>query len=426
MKIRINILMLLLVLSAFGRLQATATRQESLPGISAFLLDDQDIFNQPSLMPFYYRAAIVDLSADSSQITGQSSVLLTYADREQTFGVIGMAVNHRSDAAGQLIGYINPFTDTLGIAINLIDRIKDNGLGLSLYLIPESGSEYNLIYARKIGDWTSGAGVGHSSGQISHSGFNVENRAGSSATGLTLGLGYDPSDALRVDAGLTYERLSFESNFTATLADSTATENVKSKGLGYLAFSGRAFLNLNEEMVLVPLLSISYFDLGYEYSQNYNLLSPPGKNKSTDLFLGCGWQFRPDNRMTLLAGLGFGYQAKTINDSLVYHSRQEKTTNKYPSITAGLESNLTSWLVMRIGAEKRLLSQSATITDFDDSSTVDKTVTQPYGLNLGLAVKNRGFTLDLTVNPKLIYSGGNIASGSKNWPFTRASLAYRF
>ena len=415
---------LLIISGTFGVAGATATRQESLPGISAFMLDDQDVFNQPSLAPFYYRAAIVDLSGDSSQITGQSSVLMTYANQEQTFGVIGLAVNYRSEAAQNLINYINPFIDSLGIDINLVDKIRDNGLGLNLPLIPELGSEYDLVYARKIGDWTAGARVEHSFGQSSYSGFNVENLASSSATGLTLGLGYDPSDAVRVDAGLSYGRLSFESSYALSPLDST--EDLKSKGLGYLAFSSRAFLSLNEEMVLVPLINFNYFDLGYDYAQNITLITAGGKNQSTGLFLGCGWQYRPDNRMTLLAGLGFGYQSQKINDSLVYHSMQEKTTASYPSINAGVESNLTGWLTVRLGAEKKILSQSYTVTDFNNESIVNKTVTQPYQLNLGLSLKMRAFTLDLMLNPKIIYSGGNIASGSKNWPFTRASLVYRF
>ncbi|MDO9067966.1 MAG: autotransporter outer membrane beta-barrel domain-containing protein [Deltaproteobacteria bacterium] len=414
----------LLVLSTSTKSQATATRQESMPGISAFTLDDQDIFNQPSLIPFYYRAAIVDLSGDSNRITGQSSVLLTYADREQTFGVIGLAVNHRSDAAQNLISYINPFVDTLGIDINLIDKIKDNGLGLNLPLIPELGSAFDLIYARRFGDRTAGIRLEHSLGQSSYSYSNVENQASCAVTGLTLGLGYEPSDAVRVDAGLSYGKLSFESSYTLSLPDST--ESINSKGLGYLAFSGRAFLRLNEEMVLVPLINFSYFDLGYDYAKNYTLVTAGGTNQSTGLFLGCGWQFRPDNRMTLLAGLGYGYQNMKINDSLVYHTRQEKTTSSYPAITAGVEANLTGWLTVRLGAEKRILSQSVAKDFFDNTTLVEKSITQPYELNLGLAVKNRGFTLDLMVNPKLIYSGGNIASGSKNWPFTRASLAYRF
>ncbi|MDO9390737.1 MAG: hypothetical protein Q7U71_03075 [bacterium] len=425
MKIKFNIIFILLaVLAVFGQSQATVTRQVSMPGISAFTLDDRDIFNQPSLLPFYYRAAIVDLSGDSSKITGQSSVLLTYADREQTFGVMGLAVNHRSDAAQNMIGFINPFVDTLGIGINLIDKIKDNGLGLNLPLIPELGSEFDLIYARKFGDRTAGIRLEHSLGQSSYSYSNVENQASCAVTGLTLGLGYEPSDAIRVDAGLSYGKLSFESSYTLSLLDST--ESMNSKGLGYLAFSSRAFLSLTEEMVLVPAVNFNYFDLGYDYAKNYTLVTAGGTNQSTGLFLGCGWQFRPDNRMTLLAGLGYGFQNLKINDSLVYHTRQEKTTASYPAITAGVEANLTGWLTARLGAEKKILSQSVTKDFFDNTTLATKTITHPYELNLGLALKMRGLTMDLMLNPKLIYSGGNIASGSKNWPFTRASLVYRF
>jgi len=425
MKIKINIQLILLATLVFaGKSLGTATRRESLPGISAFILDDQDIFSQPSLASFYYRAAIVDLSGDSSQIAGQSSVLLTYAGREQTLGVVGLAVNHRSDAAGQLIGYINPFVDSLGIAINLMDKIRDYNLGVNLPLIPEPGSEYDLIYARKFGDLTAGARIEHSFGQSSYSYSGVENLASCSVTGLTLGLGYDPSDALRIDAGLTYGRLAFESSYSLSQYDST--ENLKSKGQGYLAFTARAFLSINDEMVLVPLADLQYLDIGYDYDKNITLVTAGGKEQSTELFLGCGWQYRPDNRMTLLAGLGYGYQNLTINDSVVYHSVQEKVTASYPSITAGVESNLTGWLMVRLGAEKRILSQSSASTDFDNADKVTKTVIQPYELALGLAFKVRGFTMDLAMNPKLIYSGGNVASGSKNWPFTRASLVYRF
>ncbi|MBI5805358.1 autotransporter outer membrane beta-barrel domain-containing protein [candidate division TA06 bacterium] len=425
MKNKFNaILVLLAGLAAFGQAHATATRQVSMPGISAFTLDDQDIFNQPSLIPFYYRAVIVDLSGDSSRITGQSSVLLTYANREQAFGIIGLAVNYRSDAAQNLINYINPSIETLGIDINLIDKIKDNGLGLNLPLIPELGSEFDLMYARKFGDRTAGIRLEHSLGQSSYSYSNVENQASCAVTGLTMGLGYDPSDAVRVDAGLSYGKLSFETSYTLSLLDST--ESVNSKGLGYLAFSSRAFLSVTEEMVLVPAVNFNYFGLGYDYAKNYTLVTAGGTNQSTGLFLGCGWQFRPDNRMTLLAGLGYGYQNTKITDSLVCHTRQDKTTASYPSITAGMEANLTGWLTVRLGAEKKILSQNTTKEFFDNTTLIEKTITQPYELNLGLALKIRGFTMDLMLNPKLIYSGGNIASGSKNWPFTRASLVYRF
>jgi hypothetical protein len=403
---------------------ASQARRDALPGVSGFILDDGDIFSQPSLTTFYYRALVADLGADTASIAAKSSVLAVYANQEQTFGVVGLASNNSSPALNALKNYLDPCADSSYTA-NLVERLQDYGVAANLPLVPQPGREYDLIYARRLNDdWTAGIRVERASGRTSYSYTTVANDAASSATGITLAAGYEPSDQLRADLGVSYVNFSFQSNFSLTDLDSS--QHLASDGMGCLSGCGRLFLNLNEDMVLVPAFKFSYFDLGYAYDKNFTLQVAGGGTEATGIHFGCGWQYRPDNKVTLLAGVWTGAEDSTAEDTLIYHLKKYDHSSWVTSLGLGIEYSLNGWLTARLGGCQNLVASSLSRTFMDDTELETKAYTEPYELGLGLGFRLRGFVMDVELNPKLLYSGGQLASGSKHWPVSRASLSFRY
>jgi hypothetical protein len=421
MKRTISVMALVLLAAASYAGQA---RLAAMPGSSEFLLDDGDIFAHPTLAAYYYRNLSADLGADTSGLASNSSLLATYAGPEQSWGVAGLAINHGSPAQRSFTLYLDPCADSL-FTNNLIERLQNHGAAYNLPDIPLPGRELDLIFTRRLNEsWSWGVRLERASGQTAYSYSEVATDASSSATGLTLSAGYEPSDDMRGDLGISYVRLSCQSNYSLSALDSS--QHLTSRGLGHISGRGRLFYNLNNDMVLVPLVSFSYLDLGYDYDKNFTLVVAGGGTKASGFRLGCGWQYRPDSKATFVAGLSTGAEDTTASDSLVYSLLEYHSSAWVTAISLGLEYSLNGWLTARLGGSQELLARSLERTLTDGTVIKTEEYSEPYRLGLGLALRLRGLVMDLEVNPKLLYSGGQLVSGSEHWPVARASLNFRY
>lgn len=406
---------------------ATETRVLSLSGAADYVWDNSQVFTYPSVAPLYYRSVMAELGEDGSLVHSRSSVGLLYADEEQSFGVIGLAVNRRSAGYQDLLDYLTPVrNDTF--SVDIVTRLQDRNLGRRLMIIREPGASYQGLYARKIGAYTGGILIGRSAWSALNGYGDEERKAGSRALDLTLGLGYEPQDNLRADVALAYSHLSFSSSYV--IAGQDSAQNFSSDGAFRLALDGRMFYALNEDMVIVPRLKIARTDMGYSHSQDGDSLPAKGSAKSTGLELGCGWNYQYRSHLKLVAGLDLGYSKTIIEDSLINgfpgDVKHSSTVWAFPGWHLGVEANLREWVTARMGATQRAVSATE-VTDYaDGTSRRTEDSRQPYDFNTGLTIKMGNLTLDLLLNPEVIFSGGNLASGSKTWPVASAALSYRF
>ncbi|GEM_PF-1426352 len=411
---------------------ATGSRASALAGASDFVLDDSQIHAWPCRAPLYYRALIAELGVDGSRVSDQSSVAGYYSDQERSLGVIGLAVNRRTAAQEALAGYIRRTYVTAGVSAqaNIIERFKlrAGGRGAGLRHIPAPGGGIELSYARSFGDWTPGLRIERSRAEDSENITGSAGEASAGVTGVTLSAGYQPRDGLRADAALEYAGHSFSSRFTLDAAG--YEERLEADAARTIGARARAFYSLGDEMTLVPRLALERSTLGYAYSQSDTGRGAAGTMTATDFALGAGWLYSPNPRYTVIAAADLGYAAATVADSLVVGDPGDvKSVSKtwtVPAVHLGLETQLTRWLAARIGGSKRI-SSTEIVTDYStgEAKTVRRT-SDSYRLGCGLGFRIGGFALDLAVNPEVLYSGGNVLSGSKTWPVSQVSMIYRY
>jgi hypothetical protein len=410
---------------------ATDARTGSMPGAFGLVLDDGDVFIYPSLAPLFYRSLIAELGIDGQRVASSSSLTALYANQEQTYGVIGTAINRASTSHGSLEQYLTPevrINDSLSISINCVERLQQRHFGLSLPDVPAPGSEYDLLYAKKFGQWTMGARLEWATGAESKSYTGDSREASSSVAGFTLGAGFEPREGFRIDAAVAFASFGFSSQYTLTAAD--YQESFDSKGSKRLGFNLRSYYTLNDEMTLIPALALAGTNLGYTYAQRDTLHNFSGKTATTDFDAGLGWQYSPTPKFNVLAGVGLKYRRMKSTDSIISGDPGDAgnvtTSVSFPCWQLGLESTAAKWLVIRLGASQKTVSLKE-VTDFNDGTALStKATSNPYALGIGAGIKAAGFLLDLTVNPELVYSGGSIVSGSKTWPVSQASVTYRF
>jgi len=426
MKTKKTAILLSLVLYASISL-ATETRVLSLSGAANYVWDNSNVFMFPSICPLYYRSMVAELGDDGGNVTTNSSAYLLFANEEQSFGVMGLGVNHRSLGHYQLTDYLTPVRNDV-ISIDIITRLQDRNLGQHLMEIASPQASYDLLYSRKFNKITGGILLGRSawSGLTGYS--DEERKANSGTLEFGLGVGYEPKDNLRADAAISFNSFSFGSSYSITGQDSA--QDFKSDGSVGLSFGGRIFYAPNEDMVIVPLLKASYVNFGYQYDQNSDSAIAEGKSQTTEILLGCGWNYQFRNHLKLIAGSDLGYKKTSIQDSLIVGSPGETRENitewTFPAFHLAMEANLTNWATIRVGATQNVLSTKRTVDYLDGTSSRTESSGQPYQLNMGLTLRTGNLNLDLLINSEMLYSGGNIASGSKTWPANSVALSYRF
>lgn len=418
----------ILLLTALA--QASLSRTEAMGPASRFLMDDADLWAWPHLCWFYTRGVFVELGEEPGETAGKSSVLGTYSSAERTLGVFGLAINRVSPALSDFASYIDPgarLNDTLNVPANIVELLRDRGLGAGLQPVPEPQAGFDLFYARKLAGLNAGVRVEYASAsngdEYDASGY----RSGSSSFGAALGCGYEFGPRLRADVGLGFGFLSFHSENKTDPGG--FYERLESDGGSRLSLDGRLFYSLNDELALVPVLALERTALGYRYSSDGGQPAG-GSTKSTGFLAGVGLQFRPNQRLMLAAGLEADLESGDIADSLIAGSPGETGSKAFsaalPRLSLGLEAQLNRWLLMRCGAAKERSLSSVTRDFVDGTSQKLERQDQPYQFAAGFGIRAGGLSLDLTFNPEMLYTGGKVISGSSTQPFTRASASYRF
>ncbi len=150
---------------------------------------------------------------------------------------------------------------------------------------------------------------------------------------------------------------------------------------------------------------------------------------------GISNNMRVNDNNLLLWGIGVWqskheYARGDNNDGVA--SGETKTSNEkattLPVLFAGVETQATSWLKVRIGATNMIMTTESDFADFDAPTGIEniKTRFTSFDLSLGTGIRWNNLDIDMRLNEEFPFTGGNFLSGSEQAAFTRVSATYHF
>ena len=103
-----------------------------------------------------------------------------------------------------------------------------------------------------------------------------------------------------------------------------------------------------------------------------------------------------------------------------------ETTRTLPGFYLGVESNITSWLIGRLGAAQVFQNYSTTTKPQTGETITSSSYASQFRMTFGLGVVMGSFLLDASVNEGILFDGPNIISGSNEVLSNKLSITYTF
>lgn len=207
-------------------------------------------------------------------------------------------------------------------------------------------------------------------------------------------------------------------------------------GVSY-AVNARLHWGKSEDFHLMPVVNYYRMDLGVEGSDrtgatNYSFdrtatgfagaLVGSWKLRDSDWFwLGANYEM---SKMDLEGVAGAIFDPVTgaqISDG----GHVEVNYQNAPGIFGALESSLWPWFTVRLGAGKPLFS-TLKITDKDAPELETKYKDSPLQYSVGVGFHFAKIDIDALVNQDFAFTGGYLASGNTETPFSKLSATYRW
>jgi hypothetical protein len=280
---------------------------------------------------------------------------------------------------------------------------------------------------------------------------------GTSETRILASAGLELSEAMTIELGFGF------ANHGLTYLPNNNNQLINGGSGTELQFDARAMLGLTDMWELVPALSFrslsfsatDYSNLGSGLS--YNNVSPDrdqtnessvsGRTNSFDV--GVAGHFKPAKHVDfwIATGLQFGSNEYSvihlvpedpnasppiIRDAPLEEAILTQGTSVLPYFKTGIEAKVFSWLDLRAGVVKYVLTNKTTVFQVDDQTNDnarnnDTTIDDPFfDYFLGLAAHYEGFFLDMQLDPEWIRRGPNFLSGADGNMFINGSLGYNF
>jgi hypothetical protein len=419
---------------------ASDTRIASVGAASTFLKDFADIYFLPSNLSLYPRQINAELGSGApAYYPGYGSAAITWTnDEDQSWGVMGIDVNHA------VIG-----EQEFGADITAINTY----LGGPADVLPHPDNKFHLFYARKIGTMTAGLHLARVAGAQTYedadsTGNTTTMEASTGLWNINAGVSMTPMENVGLDVAFAYQMLSFSGEDSWTnVAPATGSTTIESDGGSNILFGARVFYPFSDALKFVPVFGLNMYSLGFKTS--YAGLdtvgnTPEGGKKSRMNLTGAfGLNYQPQENVTLIGGLHFGYGKTTVEDTMgvLYQdpvwfayapfSEVAITTLTLPGFSAAVEAELLKWLWVRFGASKMLTKTTGEYTQspsawgneltFETSST-----DAPYAFCFGLGLKFGKLSIDAKLNDDQPFDLGYLMSGNTGSPFTQVSATYKF
>jgi len=229
---------------------------------------------------------------------------------------------------------------------------------------------------------------------------------------------------IAVGAGLTHEAMDLGMLFELPsvkrdLGDSSNTWN----GFGF-GLSGRFFMG-EEATTIVPLGVIHMTSTSSEVDIN-SATTVNTDFRSTDIGLGIGLNHELNERNLLVGGIEvFGYSSD--RSDVDGGSEQTIKTVTMPGFYMGVESEVTRWLIGRLGVAQVFQSTTDKLNPPGGAPSVEtNSKVSNYRVSFGMGFRFSDFLLDAAINEGLFFDGPNFISGGINPMATRLSLTYEF
>jgi len=205
-------------------------------------------------------------------------------------------------------------------------------------------------------------------------------------------------------------------------------EDYKSSWGGFgLSFNGRFWLKQKGLLFqFIPVLEANYASTSSEIDfgipgvvkeeVDHGLLELSGG-------LGINYQINKENLIVIgIEAIGYRQESEKVREG----DENTRTTTILPGIYLGIESEISSWLIGRIGAAQTYKSITDTykpdVGDEEEETNFEK----EFKMTFGVGIMFGNFLLDAAINEGLLFAGPNIISGTIQDFAYRLSITYNF
>jgi hypothetical protein len=374
---QIRILVFLFCMLTVIPLMATETRVGSMGGVGFYIRDNSNIFYFPGTLLQYQNQAVAELRAKNS-------------DHLYTVGI------HLERSPSSTYGvYLNrPLALPHDVIDAVVPALRLDRCTTLFYGGQSSGYDYGILLSVAMDK------------DEEDSGTETE-KQGARYFGLNAGISTDVYDlGLQVDLP----------NAKWEYGD----EEDKWSGIG-IGLNGRYFSQRTSNMEAVLLAVLYYGSAGREWEAE-DLEVDYGKLK---LGLGGAINYQiGQNNMLVLAVEAIGYDKDNASekdgDEITY------TVTTLPGIYIGVEAQVKSWLIGRLGARQVYQSISEKTKPDVGDETEDVTYSSSFGVSFGLGILFGSLQLDAQFNEGILFDGPNFISGYDNALANRISMTYHF
>ena len=260
----------------------------------------------------------------------------------------------------------------------------------------------------------------------------VDNGVEVNTYGITPSVAFHMKNDNRLDLSATYRQYNLDRNTSG--AAFTPPQSFKDGGNASYAFAARYFMNKSDASQWYLAGWYVNDDLSWEvtgYTPTTRSADETYKNYGVSL----ANNLRVNDNNLLIYGLQVmeakhEYSRTDNNDAVASGATKEfsEKTTMLPVLFAGIETQATSWLKLRMGGTNNISHFSSDFSDFDTPTGTEniKATFTSFQLSLGAGIKFNNLDIDMTLNNQFPLSGGYIMSGNQATPFDRVSATYHF
>jgi hypothetical protein len=223
------------------------------------------------------------------------------------------------------------------------------------------------------------------------------------------------------DIGVQYRTLELDLQTGAPGAVVAIDDN----GGSAMAINARSQFATGDNTYLTPVINYWRQDMGWQLTDE----ATPANNveyentvKGWNVGLAESWVLRDQDLLTL--GMAFGNQEIDYEDPNPVGNAFNAQYSTTPAIFGAAEVHPMSWFHVRFGASKAL-SSKLEFENVGGNTTTIKDAPLGYTVGAGFRIGGR-LDIDAVLNQDFAFTGGWVASGNEETPFSRLSATYRW
>lgn len=419
-----TLIVLALMAIMFSMAAATETRVATFGPASIFVDDYTDIYFLPAAALSYPRLIAAEMGnsfpvpSDYDWAWTYGSAAVLFSNAEQTYGVVGLDINHEILGADFFNSAINSLNTSY--ALPALDTIPF-GYGLT---IPEPDNRFHVFYARKMDNLNLGLHLGWAGSSTSYDYSDTitanpteKGEGSSSIWDINGNVAMEVNENTSAELAFSVKMQSFSSKYDYTWPTPPQLgATIESDGGMGMDVALRASYGMADNFALIPVIGLNMNSVAYKTSYVDTAMHPEGGKISSFGFSGAfGGNYKPAENVMLVGGLLISQNTETIEDTNAifgtgYYNTEEHSTFTLPGLCAGLEVDLLKWLTLRAGAAKLLQNYSSKYER--TASTRESSYTSaPYFYAFGLGFKFGKLAVDVKMNNNTPYSLGYFMSG---------------